>query len=85
MATLLKERARKPLVENMGCYASESFKDGAPHFRLTLFGGTSPDYTIELSRVEMLSIASEWIRSEAHNAIRKEKAKRKALEADART
>jgi hypothetical protein len=79
MATLKKERARKPIADGSGCYASEGYKGGASTFRLTLFGpGPSPHYEIELTRSEMLSIAAEWIKIEARNAAIKEKADAKA-------
>lgn len=73
MASILKERARKPIMEGAGCYASETWKDNSPFFRITLFDRSLPHYDVELSRAEMLGIVAEWLKIEANYAKTREK------------
>lgn len=80
MANLLKERARRPIVENGGCYASERYNNGKPMFRITLFDNSSTHYEVELTRTEMLGIASKWLEIETNHAVSKDKAERKEAE-----
>lgn len=74
MATLLKQRARKPVLEEAAVAASL----GSGGYRLGLYSQlrTKHDYDLLFTRAEMLSIVSAWLGIEADFARRDDKAKR---------
>lgn len=69
MARLLKERARRALVERGAAVGSQTHQNGEPHYVLEIYqpmpGAT---YRIILTREEMLKATASWIGGEARLA-----------------
>lgn len=65
MATLLKERARKPVIEKGAGYALTKFIDGKMHYGFSIREPWQQDgkyltFDLYLTEAEMLSVMSEW-------------------------
>lgn len=76
MAKLLKERARKPVMDDACVYGAETCHD--QFFELNMFWQSAPRYRILLTRAEMLSVVAEWMKMEARDATHQEKKLREA-------
>lgn len=69
MAQLLKDRARKPIVEEAAAIASRMTVGGKVGYRLDLFvRHPAPGYSIALTRDEMLRAVALWLEAEAKDA-----------------
>ncbi len=67
MAQLQKERARKPILVDAAAVASQAHIDGVPYFRLDLIRYPEPNYSVLLTRAEMLGVTAEWLKIESCN------------------
>lgn len=74
MAQVLKDRARKPLLQRAAPLAAQSHVDGQLVYRIDFYA-PHPDrgYSIILTRVEMLKAVSSWMAGEARAADDEEK------------
>lgn len=59
---LIKERAKKPLIENGTGYASVSYRDGQWQYIIKC-NGHDVSCTLQLSRLEMLQAVTSWMAS----------------------
>ena len=71
MATLLKERARKPVIDQGAGYALTRFIDGKMHYGFSIrepwqSDGKHQTFDLLLTEAEMLSVMSEWTKTLAH-------------------
>lgn len=71
MAKLLKERARKPIIEAGGAVASLTARSGQIGYQLDLYQARpGHTYSVVLTRKEMLGVVSQWIACEAERTNR---------------
>lgn len=71
MAKLLKENGRKPVMETASPVGRPSWVDGQPMYRVdlhSLHSMNDKSHQVLLTRAEMLSVVSEWLKTEAQIA-----------------
>lgn len=69
MAKLLKERARKPLMDSANPIASTTWEGGQIGFRLDLYAGAQQHgHFLIMTRDEMLRTVATWLTAEARMA-----------------
>lgn len=67
MACLLKERARKPIIDEGRGYALIKFIDGKVHYGLSI-DGKHQAFDLLLTEEEMLTVLSEWAKTLANRS-----------------